>query len=134
VHHTDTPAEAMPLRLLAVDDSPIVLSALVDLILEQPCVELVGAALRVEDSIVLASAQRPDAVLVDARMPDGGGERVVSEIRALLPHARLIALSASVDAEQVHRMLSAGADVYVPKGADFSVLIQGLSSDAFRPF
>jgi DNA-binding NarL/FixJ family response regulator len=122
------------LRVLVVDDNPHALSALVDLIAEEPSVELVAAALRVEDSIALAMTQRPDAVLVDARMPDGGGERAVSEIRALLPGARIVALSAYVDPGHVHRMLAAGAELYVPKDADFSLLMRGLTDDTFRPF
>lgn len=118
--------------MLVVDDNPHVLSALVDLIDEEPTVDLAAAALRVEDSIALAMVQCPDAVLVDARMPDGGGERVVSEIRAFLPSARIVVLSVYVDTAQTDRLLAAGADLCVRKDTDVCLLMRRLSSYLLR--
>jgi DNA-binding NarL/FixJ family response regulator len=106
-----------------VDDYPLALSALIDLIADEPSVRLVGAALRVDDAITLTLAHRPDVVLVDAYMPDGGGERVAFEIRAALPHVRIVALSAHLEEMRIRSMLSAGADRYEPKDADFSTLM-----------
>lgn len=115
------------MRVLLVDDNPHVLSALVDLFEEEPTVRVVGAALRADDAITLAVSRSPDAVLVDAHMPDGGGQRVVRSVRALLPGVRLVAVSAYLDPHSVSRMLSLGADVYFSKSADLTSLIRSLT-------
>ncbi|MGY1708316.1 response regulator transcription factor [Geodermatophilus sp. SYSU D00758] len=115
-----------------MDDYPPALGALVDLVTDEPCVRLVGAALRVDDAITLVLARRPDVVLVDAHMPDGGGERVASAIRAALPRVRIIALSAHLDEMRIRSMLSAGADRYEPKDADFSTLMRDLVDEHHR--
>lgn len=117
-----------------MDDYPLALSALIDLVADEPSVGLVGAALRVDDAITLTLAHRPDVVLVDAHMPDGGGERVASEIRATLPHVRIVALSAHLEEMRIRSMLSAGADRYEPKDADFITMMWNLVHDHFCGF
>jgi DNA-binding NarL/FixJ family response regulator len=117
-----------------VDDYPLALSALIDLVADEPSVRLVGAALRVDDAITLTLAHRPDVVLVDAHMPDGGGERVAAEIRTALPHVRIVALSAHLEEKRIRSMLSAGADRYEPKDADFITMMWNLVHNHFCGF
>jgi DNA-binding NarL/FixJ family response regulator len=119
-----------PVRVLAVDDDPEVLDAIGALISDEPGMRLVGAATNVEDAIELASATRPDVALIDVRMPDWGGERVAFEVARVAPATRMIAFSASDDADQVAAMLRGGACGYIVKGWGSQDLTDNIQSCA----
>jgi DNA-binding NarL/FixJ family response regulator len=112
----DRDLERDPVRVLAVDDDPAILEAVGALISGEPGMRVVGAATNVEDAIGLASTTRPDVALLDVRMPDWGGERVAFELVRVAPATRMIAFSASDDAEEVAAMLRGGASGYIVKG------------------
>jgi DNA-binding NarL/FixJ family response regulator len=105
-----------PVLVLAVDDDPGVLEAVDALISGEPGMRLVGTATNVEAAIELASTTHPDVALIDVRMPDWGGERVAFEIARVAPVTRMIAFSASDDAQEVAAMLRGGACGYIVKG------------------
>ena len=69
-----------------------------------------------EDAIELAVRERPDVVLLDVRMPGGGGLRATREITKRCGSTKVVALSAHEDSDTVIGMISAGASAYVPKG------------------
>src|ERR1700687_3334102 len=81
--------ERDPVLVLAVDDDPGVLEAVDALINGEPGMRLVGTATNVEDAIELASTTHPDVALIDVRMPDWGGERVVFEMARVAPATRI---------------------------------------------
>lgn len=114
-----------PLGVLVVDDSPQVLSAFLDLLDDVPLAHVVGAALTVDEGLDLAFLSRPDVVLVDAGMP--GIDRIVIATRALLPAARIAALSACPDAGLGAELLARGADAYASKSADLNTLLRSLT-------
>ena len=122
--------ERDPVRVLAVDDDPTVLQAVEGLIGDEPGMRLVGAATNVEDAIEVASRARPDVALIDVRMPDWGGERVAFEVARVAPATRMIAFSASDDAEEVAAMLRGGACGYIVKGWGSRDLIDNIQSCA----
>ena len=122
--------ERDPVRVLAVDDDPGVLEAVDALINGEPGMRLVGTATNVEDAIELASTARPDVALIDVRMPDWGGERVAFEIARVAPATRMIAFSASDDAEEVAAMLRGGACGYIVKGWGSQDLTDNIQSCA----
>jgi len=78
-------------------------------------VELVGEAGSVAEAITRIPATRPDVVLLDVHMPDGGGRAVLERIRAGQPDVRFLALSVSDAAEDVIGLIRAGARGYVTK-------------------
>src|ERR1700687_1191044 len=122
--------ERDPLLVLAVDDDPGVLEAVDALINGEPGMRLVGTATNVEDAIELASTTHPDVALIDVRMPDWGGERVVFEIARVAPATRMIAFSASDDADEVAAMLRGGACGYIVKGWGSQDLTDNIQSCA----
>jgi DNA-binding NarL/FixJ family response regulator len=77
--------------------------------------EIVGDAGSVEDAVPLILAQRPDVVLLDVHMPEGGGRAVVEAVLAEQPSVRFLALSVSDAAEDVIGIIRAGARGYVTK-------------------
>jgi DNA-binding NarL/FixJ family response regulator len=111
--------------------------------------EVVGEAGTPGEAVAVIRAQRPDVVLLDVHMPDGGGLAVLEAIGDSLPETRFLALSVSDAAEDVIAIIRAGARGYVTKtisAADladavqrvadgdvvFSPRLAGFVLDAFR--
>jgi DNA-binding NarL/FixJ family response regulator len=80
-----------------------------------PAIEVVGEAAGVEDAVRLIVETRPDVVLLDVHMPDGGGVEVLHRAAELESAPRFLALSASDAAEDVIAVIRAGARGYVTK-------------------
>lgn len=109
------------IRVVIVDDHSIFRSGLrSDL---DPALDVVGEAADVESAVAVIAREKPDVVLLDVHLPGSvgadtagtGGERV---IRALAPTAsRFLALSVSDAAEDVVRVIRAGARGYITKGS-----------------
>ena len=104
------------LRVLIADNNAFTRNALVDLVLNERSLQLVGAVPDAEEAVHLAHLERPDVALVDAGMPRGGGPKVASGIRLHSPQTRVVALSASGDRDSVLEMLRAGIDTYLDVG------------------
>jgi DNA-binding NarL/FixJ family response regulator len=113
---TERTEEAPPIRVLVADDEESVVDVLRALIGSDPSLRFVGAAHDAEDAIELAARERPDVVLLDVRMPGGGGLRAAREIVKRCAPTKVVALSAHEDSDTVIGMISAGASAYVPKG------------------
>ncbi|WP_111766470.1 response regulator [Nakamurella deserti] len=78
-------------------------------------IAVVGEAGTVAEAVVRISAERPDVVLLDVHMPDGGGRAVLEQVHARYPEAVFLALSVSDAAEDVINVIRAGARGYVTK-------------------
>ena len=78
-------------------------------------VEVVGEADDVQPAIAVIGAHLPDVVLLDVHLPGGGGQLVVSALKAEHPEVRFLALSASDAPEDVIAVIRAGARGYVTK-------------------
>src|SRR5215475_15646902 len=78
-------------------------------------IDVVGEAATVAEAISAIAAQRPDVVLLDVHMPDGGGRAVLDAIRRTHPSVKFLALSVSDAAEDVIGLIRAGARGYVTK-------------------
>ena len=100
-------------RVLIVDDHGLVRSG-VRAELEGR-VELAGEAASVEEAVACIERERPDVVLLDVHMPDGGGVAVIERAAPAAPETRFLALSASDAAEDVIAVIRAGARGYVTK-------------------
>ncbi len=76
---------------------------------------VVGEAGTVAEAIAAVTALKPDVVLLDVHMPEGGGRAVMEAVRKDLPGVRFLALSVSDAAEDVIGLIRAGARGYVTK-------------------
>jgi DNA-binding NarL/FixJ family response regulator len=81
----------------------------------QGAVEVVGESGSVSEAAHQINELRPDVVLLDVHMPDGGGAAVVDGVRGISPGVRFLALSVSDAAEDVIGLIRAGARGYVTK-------------------
>jgi len=100
-------------RVFIVDDHGLFRSGVRSELGDQ--VEVVGEAADVEPAIGLITGCVPDVVLLDVHLPGGGGQIVVSAVKAVRPDVRFLALSASDAPEDVIAVIRAGARGYVTK-------------------
>ncbi|HEX5586545.1 MAG TPA: response regulator transcription factor [Acidimicrobiia bacterium] len=118
------------LRVFLVDDHQLVRSGVRAELGDG--VEVVGEASEVEAAVDMITERRPDVVLVDVHMPDGGGEAVIRRVLATAPDVRFLALSVSDAPEDVIAVIRAGARGYVTKtisGEELRDAIQRVGDD-----
>ena len=101
-------------RVLIVDDHQLFRSGVRAEL--EPLLDIAGEAAGVEEAVRGIAATRPDVVLLDVHMPDGGGVEVIRRVAGESDHAPLfLALSVSDAAEDVIAVIRAGARGYVTK-------------------
>lgn len=115
-----------PIRILVVDDHPIVRQGITSLLSNYPEFEIVGEADNGQDAVVLAMEEEPDVVLLDIRMPGESGLEVLRRIRPLQPQARVLMLTSFDDDEYVVGALRAGAQGYVLKNVSDEMLVNAI--------
>lgn len=93
----------------------------------QPEVAVVGDASEVDPAIEMILERKPDVVLVDVHMPDGGGERVIREVLHKEPNVRFLALSVSDAPDDVIAIIRAGARGYVTKTISGPELVEAVN-------
>jgi DNA-binding NarL/FixJ family response regulator len=108
-------AEANSIRVLAVDDHPLVRQGIASLIAVQQDMTLVGEASNGRDAIQQFRTLRPDVTLMDLQMPEINGIDAIIAIRNEFPEARIIVLTTYVGDVQILRALKAGARAYLLK-------------------
>ncbi|MDO5287524.1 MAG: response regulator transcription factor [Actinomycetia bacterium] len=108
-------AETPPVRLLVVDDHPVVCSGIVQLLQPEPGIEVVAAAGDGEQAVALAAEVEPDVVLMDLRMPGTGGVEATRRVRALPNPPRVVILTTYETDADVARAVAAGAIGYLLK-------------------
>ena len=121
-----------PIRLGLVDDDRMLLAALGQLLADLPGFQLVGTASTVDQGLALVGTGALDVIIVDVRMPGGGGELVASGARLLAPHTAVIALSASKDEASREAMARAGAVAYLVKDTSIARLLAAIEDAAAR--
>ena len=88
---------------------------------------VVGSAFDVDTAIEEIRGLRPNVVLIDVHMPDGGGLAVVEGVHATSPDVKFLALSVSDRAEDVIAMIRAGARGYVTKTIEPGELVDAIN-------
>jgi DNA-binding NarL/FixJ family response regulator len=101
------------IKVYLVDDHRLFLSGVRAELADE--FRIVGTAFDVDTAIEEIRGYRPDVVLVDVHMPDGGGIAVVERVTETNPDVKFLALSVSDQAEDVIAMIRAGARGYVTK-------------------
>jgi DNA-binding NarL/FixJ family response regulator len=108
-------ADTSSIRILAVDDHPLVRQGIAGLVAIQPDMTLVGEASNGRDAIQQFREHRPDITLMDLQMPEVNGIDAIIAIRNEFPEARIIVLTTYVGDVQILRALKAGARAYLLK-------------------
>lgn len=105
-----------PIRILCVDDHPLLRAGVVMLIETQPDMTMVGEATSGREAIEIFRSTRPNITLMDLQMPDMSGIDAIIAIRGEFPDARIIVLTTYGGDVLAHRALKAGARAYILKG------------------
>jgi two-component system, NarL family, response regulator len=116
------------IRILVVDDHPMVREGLAAMLESSAGMTVVGMAAGGEEAVKLFIEQRPDVVLVDLRMPVVDGIETLRRLRKLDPEARVLILSSFDFAEDVQRAVEAGARGYLLKDAPREELERAIHS------
>jgi DNA-binding NarL/FixJ family response regulator len=103
------------IRILAVDDHPLVRKGIVGLVADEPDMTTVGEASNGREAIQQFRIHRPDVTLMDLQMPEMNGLDAIMAIRGEFPEARIIVLTTYTGDVQVLRALKAGARAYLLK-------------------
>ena len=104
-----------PIRILSVDDHPLMRAGVASFLATEPGLSVVGEAANGEEALEKFRELRPDLVLMDLSMPVMDGLEATRAILNEFPDARIIVLTTFAGDEDIHRALDAGAMGYLLK-------------------
>src|SRR6202012_2782709 len=104
------------IRILAVDDHPLLRKGIASLVNGEPDMKLVAEASNGEEAVENFRLHRPDVTLMDLQLPGLNGIEAINRILIEFPDARIVVLTTYTGDAQVLRALRAGARAYILKG------------------
>ena len=114
------------IKILLVDDHPLVREGLANLIQQQPDLEVCGEAASEPQALQLIGSVQPDIAVVDISLENGSGLELIKSIKAMHPSVAMLALSMHDESLYAERALRAGARGYLMKREAAKKVIQGI--------
>jgi len=107
-----------PVRVLIVDDHPVVRRGLRSFLETHPELEVVGEAADGKEALRMVATGQPDLVLLDLHLPDATGSDLIPQMREWKPGVRVLVLTGFASRHEVVPAIQAGADGYLLKDTD----------------
>lgn len=123
-------ASAEKIKILVVDDHPVISFGLKSLLEQYHQFQVVGEATSVVTAVKLAAELKPDVILMDARLGDGTGFEACRKIRETGSQSRVLVFTGYDSEEFVAEAILAGADAYLLKEVAFEKLVQAIQDVA----
>lgn len=123
-------ATRVTIRVLIVDDHPIVRTGLKGMLTEHPEFTLIGEATDGAEAVTLAAQLRPNVVLMDLRMPGMDGVAATTQIRRVCPETHVLVLTTYDSDADILRAVEAGATGYLLKDAPREELFRAIAAAA----
>lgn len=114
------------IRVLVVDDHPLMREALIAALMTEPDMEVAGEAATGQEAIEQAQVLQPDVIIMDLLMPGVNGIEAIAAIQAKLPWMRILAITSSIDGGRVLDAVRAGALGYLLKDVRRKELIRAI--------
>jgi len=118
------------IRVLLVDDHPVVRAGLAGILQAEPDVEVVGEAASATEAVAVARALTPDVILMDLRMPGGDGVTATAGVLTAAPSTRVVVLTTYESDADILRAVEAGAAGYLLKDASRAELVSAIRAAA----
>jgi len=119
-----------PIRIVLVDDHPVVLAGVKALLQSSPEFEVIGEAVSGEAALELISQANPDIAVIDISMPDLNGLELAERLAATCPEVKLLAQTFHEDQAYVQRLLQLGVRGYILKRSAAEGLVQAVRAIA----
>ena len=103
------------MRVVLVEDHPVVCRGITQLVNEQPGMEVCGEADSVDAALEVIARERPDIALVDLRLRGSSGLDLLRAVKQQYPEVKTLVLSMHAEVEHIENALRAGARGYVTK-------------------
>ncbi|HEY9659139.1 MAG TPA: response regulator transcription factor [Allocoleopsis sp.] len=114
------------IRVLVVDDHPVVRQGLIGMLEKAPDIVIVGQGRNGHEAIAVFQQQQPDVTLMDLRMPEMGGVEAITAICNEFCNAQIIVLTTYDSDEEIYRGLRAGAKGYLLKDSEPEELLTAI--------
>ena len=119
-------SEAPPIRVLLVDDSPIIRLGLRSALEDYADIAIVGEAGTAADGVAAVARLKPQVVLLDLHLPDRSGLQACRDLLKLRPQTRVLILTSNSNERNVQDAMTAGAAGYLLKENDGAALARAL--------
>ncbi len=124
------PTESIPLRVLIVEDDPMMQLGLEQSLSAHPQIVIVGQAEDGYMGVEAAKELNPDLIVMDIGLPRLDGIAATQQIKAALPQVRIVMLTSHTTEQEIIASLSSGADAYCIKGASVERLLKAIAAAA----
>ncbi|CAG0943159.1 Response regulator protein VraR [Anaerolineae bacterium] len=115
-----------PIRVLIVDDHPMVRRGLKSLLSSYPDITVIGEAGDGATALRAVTDLMPEVILMDIQLPGLDGVEVAHQLRRVIPEAKIIALTAYENEEYVLKAMRAGANAYLLKSTSDETVVEAI--------